>query len=53
VTRYLVNGRDWPALPCPIPVEDIYAALEGLTEGNVSAALDTLRDVRVPPGVTP
>jgi hypothetical protein len=50
VTRYRVNGRDWPALPCPIPLEDVYRALEGITEEDADAAMDTLRDVRVPPG---
>jgi hypothetical protein len=47
-TGYYVAGRDWPALSNDIPLADIYKALEGIDDEAVSAAMDTLKAVKVP-----
>lgn len=41
-TGYYAAGRDWPAIPCPIPLEDTYRGLEGITDEDVDAAMDSL-----------
>lgn len=41
-TGYYAAGRDWPAIPCPIPLEDMYEALERITDEDVDAAMASL-----------
>jgi hypothetical protein len=48
-TGYYVAGRDWPAISNDIPLEDIYKALNGIDDEAVGAAMDSLREVEVPP----
>jgi len=47
-TGYYIAGRDWPAIPCPIPLEETYRALEAITDEDVAAAMATLTEVEVP-----
>lgn len=44
-TGYYAASRDWPAIPCPIPLEETYRALEGITDEDVDAAMDSLAGV--------
>jgi hypothetical protein len=41
-TGYYVAGRDWPAMESGIPLEDIYRALDGITDEAVEGALLSL-----------
>jgi hypothetical protein len=41
-TGYYVAGRDWPAIANNIPLEEMYRALEGITDEAVAAAMDSL-----------
>jgi hypothetical protein len=42
-TGYYVAGRDWPAIPASIDTEELYRALERITDEDVAAALASLR----------
>lgn len=50
-TGYYVAGRDWPAIGNDIPLEEIYRALDGITDEVVTAAMDSLAQTVVPEGV--
>lgn len=47
-TGYYAASRDWPAIPCPIPLEDTYEALERITDEDVDAAMDSLAGAGLP-----
>ena len=47
-TGYYVAGRDWPAIASGIPLDEIYRALDGITDEAVEAAMESLSRVRVP-----
>lgn len=46
-TGYYVAGRDWPAISNGIPLDEIYRALDGITDEVVTAAMDSLAQVVV------
>lgn len=52
-TGYYVAGRDWPAIGNDIPLEEMYRALEGITDEAVTAAMDSLAQTVVPEEVPP
>jgi hypothetical protein len=37
-TGYYVAGQDWPAINSGIPLDDLYQALDGITDEAVEAA---------------
>ena len=47
-TGYYVAGRDWPPIASGIPLDEMYRALEGITDEAVEAAMVSLAAVRVP-----
>lgn len=47
-TGYYVAGRDWPPIASGIPIDEVYRALDGITDGAVDAAMESLEAVEVP-----
>lgn len=43
---WYVAGRDWPAIPLDIPIGEVYAALERITDQAVETARLTLTGER-------
>ena len=46
--RYSVSGQDWPPIASILPVEQVYEALEGITEEAMEATAESLEAVQVP-----
>lgn len=42
-TGYYVAGRDWPAIPNAFSIQDLYAALDHISDDSVEAAKISLR----------
>jgi hypothetical protein len=47
-TGYYVAGRDWPAISSGIPLDDLYRALDGITDEAVEAARLSLEATVIP-----
>jgi hypothetical protein len=52
-TGYYVASHDWPAISNDIPIQDIYTALDGISDEAVAVAMKSLRDVKSPVDTEP